>query len=251
MRNDGEHSLAALFLQPIRLRAHHMPTEVARNANCIAVEGKGEREIERAVATLLESNPFAIEKLQMSGGSMERLAEKNEKGGGLIIPASLRPFPVVVGGGMKDIQHPGGVEHLTCFLAEEITEEGRAGFEGFRDLGGFLDQTTNVLRKIDSLWQDPVGLIEGERRIDPGGRAKGGFDFGLGSVPVDPGFNYDAARLFKPCRTAAWMSVESAEALEEKIDRGEVGDEQVRIDIDRLLDDLGGDKDASARAEVA
>lgn len=44
------------------------------------------------------------------------------------------------------------------------------------------------------------------------------------------------------------MAMKATDSLDEEIDRGEVGDEKVGIDINGLLDDLGGDEERSGGA---
>lgn len=44
------------------------------------------------------------------------------------------------------------------------------------------------------------------------------------------------------------MAVQTADALEYQIDRRQIGDEEVGVDIDGLFDDLGRDKQGSGRS---
>ena len=43
------------------------------------------------------------------------------------------------------------------------------------------------------------------------------------------------------------MAVQTADALEQQVDRGQVGDHDVHVDVEGLLDDLGADDDEAVR----
>ena len=54
--------------------------------------------------------------------------------------------------------------------------------------------------------------------------------------------------LGKSGRPLPLVTVQASHALEDQVDGCEVGDEQVEVYVEGLLDDLGGDDDGSARA---
>ena len=54
--------------------------------------------------------------------------------------------------------------------------------------------------------------------------------------------------LGKSGRPPPLVTVQASHALEDQVDGSEVSDEQVEVDVEGLLDDLGGDDDGSARA---
>ncbi len=72
-------------------------------------------------------------------------------------------------------------------------------------------------------------------------------DFGLGS-PVHGGVKNPTGGRFKTAWPWAGVAMKATEALEEEIGGGEVGDEEIGVDIHGLLDDLGGDENAAGRA---
>ena len=65
------------------------------------------------------------------------------------------------------------------------------------------------------------------------------------------GQQHDAARMLKAGRAVRpVVPVQPADTLQEHVDRGEIGDQQVGIDIERLLERLGGDDERRPRGRV-